>query len=401
MPRPKCPIPTYRRFARNNSARCWVGGRWVYLGPYDSPESRAEFARICAELAAGAAVAPRTGATVNELVAAFRRHAEEYYRRPDGTTTQEVTEFQAALRVVRRLYGDTPAREFGPVALQTVRAEMARPKADGGLGWCRTRVNAQVRRIRRAWKWAASQELVPGSVVHDLAAVAGLRRGRSPARETEPVGPVPDAHVTATLPFLVPTVRAMVEFQRASGLRPMEVRLLVPADLDTGGEVWVYRPAYHKMSHLGRDKAVPLSPAAVAVLRPWLEGKAADQPVFSPRQARAEMYARRRKERKSKVQPSQLDRSKPEAEKVRKTGERFTITGYCGYVTRAAKKAGVPSWSPLNLRHSFATEVRERFGLEACQVLLGHAKADVTQLYAERNMKLATEAAKQLGTPAA
>jgi hypothetical protein len=33
------------------------------------------------------------------------------------------------------------------------------------------------------------------------------------------------------------------------------------------------------------------------------------------------------------------------------------------------------------LRHNFATNVRKRFGLEAAQVVLGHNKADVTQVY--------------------
>ena len=35
-------------------------------------------------------------------------------------------------------------------------------------------------------------------------------------------------------------------------------------------------------------------------------------------------------------------------------------------------------WSPNRLRHSAATAIRQRFGLEAAQVPLGHASADVT-----------------------
>ena len=119
MPRPKNVIPTYSKHPHNNSARCWVGGRWVSLGRYDAPESRAEFARLCAELAASSdpAVAARsspTGPTVAELLAAFKEHAEAFYRKPDGTPTGETKEYQQALRVVRELYGHAPAREFGP-----------------------------------------------------------------------------------------------------------------------------------------------------------------------------------------------------------------------------------------------------------------------------------------------
>ncbi|QDU23618.1 tyrosine-type recombinase/integrase [Urbifossiella limnaea] len=101
--------------------------------------------------------------------------------------------------------------------------------------------------------------------------------------------------------------------------------------------------------------------------------------------------------RKSKVQPSQVDRSKPDAETVRKTGTEFTHDSYAAFVHRACERAGVPPWSPGQLRHSFATEVRSRFGLEAAQVLLGHKRADVTQVYAETALANAVEAAKAMG----
>ena len=190
--------------------------------------------------AAAARVAP-AGPTINELLLAFWDHVERHHRRPDGTPTGEVKEYRQAIRVLRRLYGHTPAREFGPVALQTVRAEMIRAAADGGLRWCRSRTNKQVGRVRRCFKWGASQELVPASVWAALGTVAGLRKGRSTARETAPILPVPDAEYAKTLPVMVPTLRAMVELQRHAGLRPGEVRLLTPADLDTAGDLWVYR----------------------------------------------------------------------------------------------------------------------------------------------------------------
>ena len=66
-------------------------------------------------------------------------------------------------------------------------------------------------------------------------------------------------------------------------------------------------------------------------------------------------------------------------------------------MARACRKAGVPRWSPNRLRHSFATEVRSRFGLEEAQVTLGHSKADVTQTYAERDLGKAREVARAVG----
>jgi integrase len=54
-------------------------------------------------------------------------------------------------------------------------------------------------------------------------------------------------------------------------------------------------------------------------------------------------------------------------------------------------------WSPNQLRHAAATEIRKRFGIEAAQVALGHAKADVTQLYAERDLQKAESIMRQVG----
>ena len=51
--RPRNIIPTYRLHQATGQARCVVNGKTFYLGPYDTPESRREYARILTELAAG------------------------------------------------------------------------------------------------------------------------------------------------------------------------------------------------------------------------------------------------------------------------------------------------------------------------------------------------------------
>lgn len=56
-----------------------------------------------------------------------------------------------------------------------------------------------------------------------------------------------------------------------------------------------------------------------------------------------------------------------------------------------------PRWHPHQLRHSRATEIRKRYAVEAAQVVLGHTGADVTQIYAERNDKLAKKIAAENG----
>ena len=70
---------------------------------------------------------------------------------------------------------------------------------------------------------------------------------------------------------------------------------------------------------------------------------------------------------------------------------------YGSAVRAAAVKAGLPVWSPNRLRHAAATAVRKSHGLEGAQILLGHASADVTQVYAERDHELGRRVAAEVG----
>ena len=107
------------------------------------------------------------------------------------------------------------------------------------------------------------------------------------------------------------------------------------------------------------------------------------------------------------MQPSQVSRKKRNPKRT--PGDHYTPRTYlvairrgCEAASRAAHKANpealrVPYWHPNQLRHLHGTEVRRQFGLEAAQVALGHAKADVTQVYAERDLTLAVHVAEQIG----
>jgi hypothetical protein len=70
---------------------------------------------------------------------------------------------------------------------------------------------------------------------------------------------------------------------------------------------------------------------------------------------------------------------------------------YTRAINRACKRAGVVCWSPLQLRHTAATIIRRQYGLEAAQLVLGHSRADVTQLYAERDSAKAEQIIAAVG----
>jgi integrase len=432
MARKSNPVPSYLH--HKPSGRAFVrilgpGGklRYVYLGAYGSDESRKEYTRIVAELGLSprAAAGPGASLTVNELVRLFKQHAERHYRHADGTPTHEQKNFAHALRTARELYGDTPAAEFGPLALKAVRRAMI----DKGI--CRTQVNARVGRVRRVFKWAASEELVPAAVHQALTTVTGLQAGRSAAREREPVQPVPAAVVEATLPFLNRHAAGLVRFQFLTGCRPGEARRVRRRDIDTGGAVWLYGPPHHKTAYRGKARVVTIGPQAQALLREFFTPNLDDY-LFSPRRAVAEFHAARTADRKTPRFPSHMRHNEK-----RRTGrgpalaDSYTNASYVGAIGRACRRAFPPEgelaqrpgesrakwwkrltaaqkaavavwrsahrWHPNQLRHAFASKVRKEHGLEAAQVLLGHARADVTQVYAARDEALAVAVAGRIG----
>jgi integrase len=194
------------------------------------------------------------GPSVNELILAYIRHAAGYYKPAPGGEQKEVGCIRDALRIVRRLYGRSPATDFGPKALKAVRQEMVRE------GWSRSYVNHQINRVRRMFRWATEEELIPATVYHALQAVRGLRKGLPGVRESQKVRPVPARWIKTVLRRAPAMLRAMILFQLYTGCRPGEVCRLKPKRIYHTGEVWVYRPGRHKTAHLGKKRPIFIGP---------------------------------------------------------------------------------------------------------------------------------------------
>jgi integrase len=187
----------------------------------------------------------------------------------------------------------------------------------------------------------------------------------------------------------------MVQVQRLIGCRPCEVTIMRPMDLDRAGDVWTYRPQSHKTEHHNKTRAIPVGPRAQALLLPLLEVTPPDGYLFSPKQALAELRARQRATRRSKVQPSQVNRAKRDPQK--QPGGRYRVDSYGQSVRKACAKAGVNPWHPNRLRHARATEIGQQFGIEAVRTTLGHSSPDTSAIYAARDMGLASRVALATG----
>jgi integrase len=407
MPRRRSSFPPPRRHKARDLAVVTVrladGSRKdIYLGswPPDQrnppPEVVAEYNRVIAEVAAAGGALPCPGGTsditIVELVSRYRTHAERHYQKPDGTLTSTVDGIREAMRTLRVMYGTLPGREFGPLKLKAVRERLISD------GLSRSTVNKRIMIIKAAFKWFASEELIPAAVAVALTTVKGLERGRSGAKESEPVRPPDPEHIDKALPFLPPPVAALVRLQLLCGARPGELVGLKAADIDRAETPWVVRLGDHKTAHRGKARVLYFGPAARELLAPVIL-RAGDGYLFSPARWEADRIAARAAERATPRYPSHMKRNAAKRKRYRRRppGEHYTVGSYREAIARACDKAGVPTWSPHQLRHAAATHLRKEFGVELARVILGHSTAFTTEIYAEFDQAKAVAAVEKAG----
>lgn len=393
MARPKSRVPKLVHHKPTGQARVRINGRDIYLGKYGTPEAEDAYRRIVTQLLQDEPIREEPpqfdDLTVDELLLRYWEDFASRYYRKNGQATSRLYVIRASGRLLREHFGDSTAREFGPRKLKTLQHEMIRQ------GWCRRTVNDYSKAIKAVFQWGVSEELLPSSVYEALRTVPGLKKGRTEARESGPVQPVPEKHVNAVLPKVSRQVADMIRLQLLMGCRPAEICILRPRDLDRSGDVWLYRPESHKVEHTGRERIIFAGPRAQAILEPWLD-RPADSYCFSPAEAEAARRAERRRKRKSKLTPSQAARQRAE-DPARAPAERYTPTSYRRAIQRGCEKAKVAKWSPNQLRHNRGTVIRKTYGIEPAQLVLGHADADVTQVYAERDLERAKEIMREVG----
>jgi integrase len=391
MPKLSHSLPKYRRHKASGQAIVTLAGRHHYLGPYGTKASRLEYDRLIAEWIANGrptvADPSRSDITVAELLAAYLRHARAYY---PADATGELHCIKRAMRPLKELYGATLANAFGPLALKAVRQKMIE------LGWVRTSANHQIQRVRRFFKWGVENELVPPSVLHGLQAVSGLKFGRTDAKESQPIKPVPDAFVDAVIRVVAPPVAAMIELQRLTGMRSGEVTAMRACDIDMTGGVWIYRPSSHKNYWRGHERQVYLGPKAQSIVRQFLKPNM-EAFLFTAADAVEYKLAERYRNRKTPASSGNTRGTNRRARPRKQAGDRYEVAAYRRAIAYGINKAKVPHWHPHQLRHNHGTTVRREFGLEIARILLGHKSAAVSELYAEADQQKAVEIALKIG----
>lgn len=379
-------VPVYGLHKARGLARVVVGGRHIYLGPYDSPESREKYDRLIAEyLAAGRDVTrmPSIGTpdcyTVTDLIYAFKDHAEEYYVK-DGKPTRTLANIRYACQRLRRLYGSLPVDEFRPGCLRAIRETWI----DDGNN-VRT-VNYKTQWIKHVFRWGVEHELVEALTWEAIKAVSSLRSGRSRAKPAGVRGPVSRAVVDQTIEHLPRVVADMVRVQLATCCRSSELCSMSWGQIDTSDRVWFYVPVRHKTQHHGKSKLIAVGPRAQEVLEGYRH-RSLDSAIFSPTES--ERLRNGRRSRRA-VSPMKIGGA---AERV---GEEYTADSYRRAITRAAKAADQEHWHPHQLRHLGATELCAEVGIEVAAAVLGNT-LQAAQIYTDVNRALASRGAMLRG----
>jgi len=338
-----------------------LNGKCHYTGVWGSEEAERRYAELLATWLAGSR-APierieESAYLVRDLVADYLVFAADYYRK-NGEPTKEIVNIRYALKPLLDLFGQKAAINFGPKRLKFYREHLIEDDL------CRNLINQRVGIIKRVFTWGASEEKVPGETAAALRSVAGLKFGRSRARESKPIKPVTQADFEAALKQLGPVTKAMALVQWLTAMRPGEIVQMRWGDIDRTGKVWLYKPRSHKTEHHGKDRLIPLGPKAQAVLT-----------GFRSLNPQAFVFST-----------------------VSDNGSSgYSTVTYRRAITRACDRAGIPRWTPNRLRHSAATRIRKEFGLEAARALLGHSTTSTTEIYAEVDASKASMIMEEAG----
>jgi integrase len=348
-------LPQYCHHKPTDRAYVRIDRKMIYLGKHGSAASRREYDRIIAEFIANGrqAFADPDEILVEQLIIRFLDTAEA----ERNYSADRITKIVRILRHVDSLYGKSPVSSFTPTALKAVRRQYLEKNL------CRDTINGYVQIIRSVFDWGCEEEIVPATVAGALRTVKALQMGRTSAPEYRIVGPVPDDVVELTLTHMKSMdVQNMVRVQRLISGRPQDVFNMRFCDIDRSTEVWKYTPFTHKTAHRGKIRELAIGPKAQQILLKYFEQMTEAKQFVFPR---------------------------PKIKNINQW--------YGAAIADACKKAGIPRWSPNQLRHAAGTEIRDKFGLDYAQAALGHAHAQITQIYAKATFDKAAKVAKEIG----
>jgi len=383
-------MPKYRPHSSGKFAFIEINKKRHRLpGDYDSDESWAAYHRACGELRANKRVAlatpaPGVGLVIMDAIEMYLDYAfPEVGRDKPGSSYMNCV---GVMKYLKQHFGRVPIADFGPKKLdefvEVLKAEPAknrhgRPHQDNRT-LTRTFINIAMSYVKAMFRWLVRKEIAAPSAAHALESVPALKAGEG--RDNKKKRPVAFRHFIRTIKHVTPQVRAMMLLQWLTGARASSVCQAKPEQFDTTIEPWVWRPR-HKTEARGHDLELFIGPKCRRVLRKFLAARNPGEYLFSPRSL---MNSPRFRERYYTATYNQAI-----SKGIGRANKKATANGSAG--------PPIPHWTSHQIRHAKGHSVRADFGLEAAQAVLGHESIKSTQVYSDKQARLARHVAEEAG----
>lgn len=395
---------------RPDRARVCIAGTRYDLGRWDSPEAEQKHNEYLADWARsgfnpivfreirGKTSHAGTSISLAELCQKFLKHAEFRW----GTKHKTFAGYRQAISEIPMSDLTKPVTDFNAHRLHAVLKLMcARTKKNGDY-MVRKTINARLSALKAIFDWGLQELLVPTEICTEHCRVKPIKEGDTPARESKEVMDVDMRHVEATLTECSRIIGAIIRLLYHTGARTGEILIMRSSDIDRSGKIWIYRPPYYKTLYVDKKKGkkgrreIYLNAKAQRILQPFLECKGYSDYLFSPRDAFAEHNAERAANRKTEYKsPSRIKRDEKRAKSpCSHLREHYTYDSFANAVDRATerynKKATangqetIPLWNLHQIRHARAVFIDTYLDGDAAQIMMGHAKPDMTQNYAKK-----------------
>ncbi len=237
------------------------------------------------------------------------------------------------------------------------------------IGQCR-------RTLLDLFAWAAIKGKVDETQPAMLALVKPPTQGTEAGqvRPAKVQTPVSESDFRAALPFLLPASRAACELIWLTASRPSEVLTLLGADVVRTGNIltakkqefelpsgmWAAVRTNHKMARKGFDRVLFFGKRSQAVLK-----------ALEMKPERFLFLSKRRRP--------------------------YNHNSLGNALERACKRAGVPVFTPYQIRHGAAVAALREFSEPEVGVWMGHKSRGVTGRYAGTDLKTAAKVAATMG----
>ena len=230
----------------------------------------------------------------------------------------------------------------------------------------RKQVERYCRCFIKSFRWMATQDIVQPDTVARLEYIRSLRKHEHGTLEPLPQIPVDEEVVMNTVSVMKnESARDLIVLMLRSGMRPSEAVEMYAEDIrkDIYPDIWVYIMDEHKTDRFIDTQTYYFGPTCQEIIT--------------------------RQESKKRLEKGPLFRND--------RGRGWTPNSLQKMITRKAKQAGMPHWSPKQLRKTWSTKVAATNGLVGEAAVIGHTSEIARRSYVARDNELACKIAKELG----